>query len=471
MRQFIILVFIAVPLSLNSQSSCTYYKKYIEKGDAEINKQHNPNFEAAINAYNIALLHCPSKAEEARAKILEAFKAIEILKISAEKARSAAEKASGEAQKAKQDAVHSAEIAVLERQSAEAQRNLVQKSQYKTLALNLALQAELEDNPQEKISLALQAYNLNKGYNGNAWNPTIINALWLSHPAQYGQYLTTGQSGILDFINTGTAIIAITDSGELISIKGGDHKILPSEEQYFYRRNSLSFDHLNRILEFQDQLGEVIRFKQNESGWEKLNHGSAQAMNQVPLNRDTLMMTLDGARRLQNNQLLISLKKNQSAVTHSISASTTYLAVGTQDGWLYIRNLKTGNNKFEGPYHQSGSRISDIAFDINEKFIATSGLDGSIKINMIDSLDTKRPAEIISNTWVNCIEFLPENRLMIGTQDGTIIQYHYSQDALAELACEQLTGKLYLAGLDKGRADSTMISECPKIVIYEKESP
>jgi len=91
MKNILFLVFLIGQLTIAAQSNCPYYKKYIAKGDAELKKGSKADFEAAIDAYSTAMLHCPDSAEVARGKILAIFKAIEKLKTEAEKAKKQAQ--------------------------------------------------------------------------------------------------------------------------------------------------------------------------------------------------------------------------------------------------------------------------------------------------------------------------------------------------------------------------------------------
>ena len=87
MKNILFLIIVFYGTTVASQSpECPYFHKYIQQGDAEMKKDSIVNFEAAINAYSIAMLHCPDKAETARQKIIEVFKAIEKLRTAAEQA-------------------------------------------------------------------------------------------------------------------------------------------------------------------------------------------------------------------------------------------------------------------------------------------------------------------------------------------------------------------------------------------------
>jgi len=96
MKNLLFLIFLIGQLTAAAQSNCPYYKKYVATGDAELKKGSKANFEAAIDAYSTAMLHCPDMADIARGKILTVFKAIEKLKTEAENAQKQANAALAE---------------------------------------------------------------------------------------------------------------------------------------------------------------------------------------------------------------------------------------------------------------------------------------------------------------------------------------------------------------------------------------
>ena len=63
------LLLLLIPLFGVAQATdkdCPFYKKYIDAGDLAIKQG---NFEAAINAYSTAMVHCPENAKIASNKI------------------------------------------------------------------------------------------------------------------------------------------------------------------------------------------------------------------------------------------------------------------------------------------------------------------------------------------------------------------------------------------------------------------
>lgn len=101
-----------------AQDDCPYFSKYMEKGNAELTKGSNADFESAINAYSTAMIHCPEKAEEARKKILEVFKTIETLKTQAINAQTQVQVALKKATEEKEKARYLENLAQAESQSA-----------------------------------------------------------------------------------------------------------------------------------------------------------------------------------------------------------------------------------------------------------------------------------------------------------------------------------------------------------------
>ena len=75
MKNFILFLFLLLSTNLVAQNDCSSYSQHITAGDEELQKGYEAaNFEKAINSYATAMFLCPEKADEARAKIVKAFK-------------------------------------------------------------------------------------------------------------------------------------------------------------------------------------------------------------------------------------------------------------------------------------------------------------------------------------------------------------------------------------------------------------
>ena len=158
MRHIFFIYFLLGTLLLTAQQNCPLYKKYMSKGHLEMDKGSEANFETAINAYSIAMIHCPEKAKEAREEILKVFKAIEKVKKEAEKAKIIAEQKRKEAVEARLIADENAKRA---NQSAEKEK-LYYKSALKSASESLEKQNKLDSLNFTSISkeIAIKSINL-----------------------------------------------------------------------------------------------------------------------------------------------------------------------------------------------------------------------------------------------------------------------------------------------------------------------
>lgn len=90
-------LFLLLPILVIGQetdNSCVYYDKYIKEGDKALRTK---DFKKAINAYSIAMVHCPNRAQEPSDKIKRVFMAINQLRIEAEVAKLKAERSAKKA--------------------------------------------------------------------------------------------------------------------------------------------------------------------------------------------------------------------------------------------------------------------------------------------------------------------------------------------------------------------------------------
>lgn len=160
MKNLLLLFLLFSMWSVAAQKNCPYYTKYIEKGNLELAKGSKADFEAAINAYSTAMLHCPEAAEEARGKILEVFRAIEKLKSEAEKAQRQAQTALAQVNKEQlktRAALAETEIAKAKADSALAQVSQAQLNTEAALAETEIAKAQA-DSALQKANKLINAF-------------------------------------------------------------------------------------------------------------------------------------------------------------------------------------------------------------------------------------------------------------------------------------------------------------------------
>mgnify|MGYP000226986754 CR=1 FL=1 len=102
--------------AIGQSNDCPYFNKYIKKGDTAFKKK---KFEAAINAYTTAMVHCPKKAKTASVKIKKVHQAINTLRRTANKNAKAAQKSAKDARIAKANAEENAKAAEIAQKKAE----------------------------------------------------------------------------------------------------------------------------------------------------------------------------------------------------------------------------------------------------------------------------------------------------------------------------------------------------------------
>ncbi len=163
MKHLFLLYFLLLSLHVTGQDNCPHYNKYIQKGDAEIAKGNNANFESAINDYSTAMVHCPDKGEEARAKILKVFRIIESLKAVALQEKEKADKNAQEAEIAQQQAIlekekvqkarKEAEVALkeVERQKSLAEAALKKADKQKSMTEEALQKTQTEQAKNQKL--------------------------------------------------------------------------------------------------------------------------------------------------------------------------------------------------------------------------------------------------------------------------------------------------------------------------------
>lgn len=142
MKIFILTCFSICCLKGYAQKDCPFYDKYIHIGDSIIEKGENADFQAAINAFSTAMLHCPEKAQQARNKILDVFKAIEDLK--------------NKAQISEQKALHAIQQS---RKAQEAERASLRAMMYAQKSRQIALD-DLKAQKEKTDSALVQANKL-----------------------------------------------------------------------------------------------------------------------------------------------------------------------------------------------------------------------------------------------------------------------------------------------------------------------
>jgi WD40 repeat protein len=133
-----------------------------------------------------------------------------------------------------------------------------------------------------------------------------------------------------------------------------------------------------------------------------------------------------------------------SSKLHSVAYDyeSERIAVGDMNGNIILINAATGN--IIKSLHGHSSRVLDLQFSPDNRLLASSGLDGIIRIWNADDLNDL-PIEIKEHeSWVESISFSPDGKNLLSTSnDGNLIYiWPVKANLLAEDICSYLKRQL-----------------------------
>jgi WD40 repeat protein len=134
---------------------------------------------------------------------------------------------------------------------------------------------------------------------------------------------------------------------------------------------------------------------------------------------------------------VIQLDSDEYASTFQDCQTDKVVALGTQDGLLYLHDLKTDTTSVQ-QYQLPGTSVLDIAIDADGEFIATGGTDSRLRLNSIRLFKDRLPMELDFKSWVMAVKFISDKRLLVGTEKGDIYMLDYDMDRLNDLVCNEI---------------------------------
>ena len=112
------------------------------------------------------------------------------------------------------------------------------------------------------------------------------------------------------------------------------------------------------------------------------------------------------------------------------------MAAGTQVGWLYLLDQASDNVPLR--FESMKTRIRDIAFDDEGKFIAIAGADSRLQVNSVQ-LISRQPIEMsFGRAQVNAVCFVGDKQVWVGTSEGKIFLINLDQGYLVSECCKKL---------------------------------
>ncbi|MCK5207216.1 MAG: hypothetical protein KAQ79_04325, partial [Cyclobacteriaceae bacterium] len=116
------------------------------------------------------------------------------------------------------------------------------------------------------------------------------------------------------------------------------------------------------------------------------------------------------------------------------------IAVGNEDGVVYIGNVIENDLFFPSALQGQRSRINNIKFSADGKLLATASLEGTIQLWVMSRMDKMLPVAFKDHDdYVWSIEFSPDSEsLLAGTKDGVLKLWPTKPELMAQDICKYL---------------------------------
>ncbi len=390
-------------------------------------------------------------------------------------------------------------IAVSERRKSDslylvAQKNFEDKQNLLYLAVAQAMSAKsltVEDNDLHGL-LALQAYVFFNEHGGRKYDPYIYNGLYttltqmdgivyntqFSHrgnvrsvdfPTDSRVYYTTGEDGrviqhnfddpegrkTLSTSSYRNKIVSVNHSGELIA-SGGDSsfvnlfqlnqpdnepKVIPIHQSYI---NDIIWHPDNRriITVGGDR---TIRITDVNTGQSRIIRNSSSEYRVIDVSKSGKFLLAgaeDGRVSLFDlgnfSERVIRQGTGTPVYSVAIAKTEDTFAVGDEKGSVSLWDVESGTLIRSLRSHKS--RVTDIEYSDDGELLATSSLDKTIFMWVLDELD-ELPIVINDNdSYVWDMDFTPDSQYLVaGVQNGSVRVWVTDPQLMARGMCERLT--------------------------------
>jgi WD40 repeat protein len=408
------------------------------------------------------------------------------------------QKTSNQAQIEKQLAEQNAFQAKVEQTKAEKEKTLELKKRILTVAQAIAAKSAQIDDPVLKALLAYQAFQFNRDFQGNIYDPDVYSGLYRSLATFKGINFNSfkGHEGAVK------ALAFLPDKPVFFSA-GADGKILRWDLSYnnvspqtliknnFVNR-SLAVSSTGRWLACGTGTSSIQLFNLNQSNFEPIvkeghkgwvvdiefikgkdvliscsedktimywdlitNQNKTIASNNTRIRAICLSVdgklvygaTEDGfvkSWNIENGESkVIYDNKSSSIYAISLNSSGSKLACGDKNGYIILINPLTG--KVISRVQGHSARILDLCFSPDNSDLATSSNDGTLRIWNSQDLSSNPVIITEQESWVTAIAFTPDGRKLISSSNnGNLIYYwptrsEYMTDQMCKFITRNMT--------------------------------
>ena len=391
-------------------------------------------------------------------------------------------------------AEQTAQQAMEERQQLEQEKSQVLQQRMLTLAQSMAVKSLQINDPNLKALLAYQAYKFNTKYNGQPEQPDIYTGLYKAlmnyNQKDYGNLTGhTGEVTDISFAPGRNVAYSISEDGEIMrwDLYKGSQSVLIKNNSSINTCLSVSPDgqwlacgtsnSIIQLYNLRQRYAPPIELKAHEGQggvykiefipgknqlistgsdrsiklWNLFNYtsttiGTAQSkINDITLSKDNTKVYAG----LANGQIiewdLQSGKQNilyeNADGIHVIATNRTgqIIAAGDRAGSVVLVILGSKNRIMKVNAHSG--RIYDLDFNPNGNQLATSSMDGTIKIWNTSNFNFHPIVIREHESWVRSLAFSPDGKKLISSsqKDNMIFQWPANTELMAGEMCNYIT--------------------------------
>jgi WD40 repeat protein len=466
---------------------------------ANIMEQQKDNAVEETNVKEIERLRAMHQKDSAERTQMEAMLQLREVKIEAEQAKTLVtevtkqsevlQKSSNQAQIEKQLAEQNAIQAREDQTKAEREKSLELKKRILTVAQAIAAKSAQVDDPNLKALLAYQAYQFNRDYQGNEYDPDVYSGLYRTLVTFKGKnfnafkghegavksvaflpdkpvFFSAGADGKVlrwdlsysnvvpqlliknNFVNRS---LAISSNGRWLACGTGTSSIQVFNLNQPNSQPIMKEGHKGWIgdMEFIENKDVLISSSEDKTimYWDLLANSnrtiasSTTRIRTICLSKDGKFVyggTEDGLLMrwsIDNGESkVIYDNKNNTIYTLTLNSTGSKMAFGDKNGYLVILNPSTG--KLISRVQGHSARVLDISFSPDNSQLASSSNDGTMRIWNAQDL-TSNPIIITEQeSWVDAIAFTPDGRKLISSSNNGNLIFYWS--TRSEYMCDQM---------------------------------
>lgn len=427
------------------------------------------------------------KEQEAReqTKIAERQKQIAEANLrEAQRQREIATQQTKEAKRQQQIADKKSQEALIERNKAEEARERTKELRMLSIARSMAVKSvQIEEDDELKALLAYQAYQFNREYGGDQYNPDIFDGLYYAIKAKNNPEYNTlqdhqdavrslavvpgtenyslfsaGSDGVIrkweigDEINSGETFYESSEILRDIDVSPDNQLMAVADDHFAIRIINLS-DHKDKVVYQHNNIVTKLAFLDNETivssstdsslvitniqtGEQQVIIEPAQVwdFDIAPDKKSILYTTNKPAAKIysvKNNtrtpfyegpKYFYSSSYNNKGDLLALGGRKGTIAIFSADSLLVVKELNAHN-----------SRINDLEFSYNDRFLASVGFDGTARIYFTENFD-KTPIVIRDySSWGMALAFnMKDDELFTSYVDSNIKRWSIDPDQMAE---------------------------------------